>query len=80
MAMPEVLKVSEAAEKLRVSRATIYAKVARGELGAWKLGDDPNSPLRIPAPELERFLQPRRRPDVEAEIDQLRDQIRKAAP
>ena len=84
MATPELLKVPEAAARLRVSRSTIYERIAAGELRAWKLGNAPNAPLRIPALDVEHLLREHQpqpaEPDFEAELDGLREQLRKAAP
>jgi excisionase family DNA binding protein len=52
----DLLTVNEAARRLRMSRVSLYRAVARGELDAYRVGE--NGPLRIPADALERFLRP----------------------
>ena len=49
---PEYLSVGEVAERLRVSRATVYRAIERGDLRALRL--NPHGTLRVPAAELER--------------------------
>jgi hypothetical protein len=48
---------------LRLSPATVRARVRDGTLRAARIGRAPNAPLRIPAPELDRLLdlEPRER-------------------
>lgn len=52
--LPVLLTVAEAATFLRVSRPTIYRRVADGTLAAVRIGE--LGPVRILARELERFL------------------------
>jgi excisionase family DNA binding protein len=52
---PELLRIPEAAERLNVSRASIYRWVVEGRLPAVQLGGR-GAPLRIPSVELERWL------------------------
>jgi len=54
-ASPELLRISEAAERLNVSRASLYRWVMEGRIPAVRLGG-PGSPLRIPADELGSWL------------------------
>jgi excisionase family DNA binding protein len=52
---PELLRIPEAAERLNVSRATVYRWIDEGRLPAVQLGG-PGAPIRVPAAELERWL------------------------
>lgn len=52
---PKLLRLSEAAERLNVHRATVYRWITEGRLPAVRLGG-PGSPVRIPEDELERWL------------------------
>jgi excisionase family DNA binding protein len=52
---PELLRIPEAAERLNVSRASVYRWIGEGRLPAVQLGGR-GAPIRIPAPELERWL------------------------
>jgi excisionase family DNA binding protein len=52
---PELLRIPEAAERLNVSRASVYRWVVEGRLPAVQLGGR-GAPLRIPSAELERWL------------------------
>src|SRR5215208_3603283 len=52
---PELLRIPEAAERLNVSRASVYRWVGEGRLPAVQLGGR-GAPIRIPAAELERWL------------------------
>jgi excisionase family DNA binding protein len=54
-ASPELLRIPEAAERLNVSRASVYRWVAEGRLPAVQLGGR-GSPLRVPTGELEEWL------------------------
>jgi excisionase family DNA binding protein len=45
----------EAAERLKVSRSTIYDWINAGILKAQKAGPRPKSPIRIPVSEVERL-------------------------
>jgi excisionase family DNA binding protein len=49
-----LLTVSEAARLLRLHPHTIYRRINRGELRAFRLGED--GPLRVCSNELERWL------------------------
>jgi excisionase family DNA binding protein len=52
----------EVAERLNVSRRTVYRWIQAGELSAHKLGPDrPGVEWRIGEEDLERFLEERRR-------------------
>jgi excisionase family DNA binding protein len=53
----ELLTVAETAARLRVSKQTIYRRIAGGQISAVKLGVSPKAPLRIDASALEMFLQ-----------------------
>jgi excisionase family DNA binding protein len=52
---PKLLRISEAAERLNVSRASVYRWIEDGRLPAVQLGGR-GSPLRVPAAELEEWL------------------------
>lgn len=52
---PALLTVTEAAAYLRISRRTVYRRIADGDLPALRLG--PRRPLRILRMELERFCE-----------------------
>jgi excisionase family DNA binding protein len=52
---PELLRIPEAAERLNISRASVYRWIEEGRLPAIQLGGR-GAPLRIPAAELERWL------------------------
>jgi excisionase family DNA binding protein len=52
------LTVPEVARLLRQSRPTIYRKIERGELAAFRLGE--HGPLRVPAAALDGHLRPAR--------------------
>ena len=56
---PELLRVPEAAEKLNVSRASVYRWIEEGRLPAVQLGGR-GAPLRIPEAELGQWLEERR--------------------
>src|SRR5881394_2119382 len=53
--MDTYLTVGEAARALRVSRATLYKRIATGSVRAVRLGDGPKAPLRIAEDELDRY-------------------------
>ncbi len=53
---PPLLSVQQAAEAASVSPSTIRRLVQRGELPATKVGVARNSPVRIPADALRRWL------------------------
>ena len=55
---PALLLPAEAARLLRVTRATVYRLIERGDLRAVRIGDGPSARLRVPRDELERLLQP----------------------
>lgn len=48
----ELLTVAEAAERLRVSRPTLYRLISRGDMPALRVGGQ----IRLDAQELERWL------------------------
>lgn len=52
---PELLRIPEAAERLNVSRASVYRWIEEGRLPAVQLGGR-GSPLRVPTGELEEWL------------------------
>jgi excisionase family DNA binding protein len=52
---PGFLRISEAAERLNVSRASVYRWIGQGRLPAVQLGGR-GSPLRVPIGELEEWL------------------------
>jgi excisionase family DNA binding protein len=52
---PELLRIPQAAERLNVSRASVYRWIAEGRLPAVQLGGR-GSPLRVSARELESWL------------------------
>ena len=56
---PEYLSVAETAQRLRMSRASVYRAVAAGNLPAIRL--NPQGALRVPAAELDRRLEERKR-------------------
>ncbi|WP_414693668.1 helix-turn-helix domain-containing protein [Plantibacter sp.] len=51
---PKLLKVPEAARRLRVRRETVYRWIAAGKLEAFRLGE--SGPLRIPASAIDAHL------------------------
>ncbi len=53
---PELLTVDDVATALRQSRATIYRKLAAGQLESVRLGEPPKAPLRIPAESLWSYV------------------------
>jgi excisionase family DNA binding protein len=56
----DFLTVEQAARVLGQSRATIYRRIERGQLGALRLGE--TGPLRIPLSSLLRYARPAARP------------------
>ena len=52
---PELLRVPQVAERLGVSRASVYRWIDERRLPAVQLGG-PGSPLRVPAAELSKWL------------------------
>jgi excisionase family DNA binding protein len=52
---PELLRIREAAERLNVSRASIYRWIDEGRVPAVQLGGR-GAPLRIPEDELDAWL------------------------
>jgi excisionase family DNA binding protein len=56
---PELLRIPEAAERLNVSRASVYRWIEEGRLPAVRLGGR-GAPLRIPEAELGEWLEERR--------------------
>src|SRR5438876_789398 len=53
--MDTFLTVDEAARALRVSRATVYKRIATGQMRAIRLGTGEKAPLRIAEDELDRY-------------------------
>jgi excisionase family DNA binding protein len=80
------LTVKEAAEAVQLQPGTIYEKTRRGELRAVRLGEGPCARLRIPRMELALYLRAHSPAatladvDIDAELDRLRGELRKAAP
>jgi excisionase family DNA binding protein len=52
---PHLLRIPDAAQRLNVSRASLYRWIAEGRVPAVQLGG-PGAPLRIPEDELEAWL------------------------
>ncbi|MFN2467036.1 MAG: helix-turn-helix domain-containing protein [Gaiellaceae bacterium] len=52
----ELYTVAEAAAALRLSAASVYRRIADGEIRAVRLGTGPSPPLRIPATELRALV------------------------
>jgi excisionase family DNA binding protein len=52
----EFLTVAQVADRLNCGRPTVYKLVANRQLGAIKIGDGPNPPIRVPEVELDRFV------------------------
>ena len=52
---PHLLRIPDAAQRLNVSRASLYRWIAEGRVPAVQLGG-PGAPLRIPEDELEQWL------------------------
>jgi excisionase family DNA binding protein len=52
---PQLLRISDAAEQLNVSRASVYRWIDEGRLPAVQLGG-PGAPVRIPSKDLEAWL------------------------
>ena len=63
--VPALLTPDEVCSALRVSRATFYRMVERGDLDAVRLGGREGSGIRIPAACLSRLLAPA----TEGELD-----------
>ena len=57
---PELLRIRDAAERLNVSRASIYRWIDEGRLPAVQLGGR-GAPLRIPEDKLLRWIYSERR-------------------
>ena len=77
----ELLTVPEVAERLKLNRYTIYRKVEEGELTALRLGRAKNAPIRILASDVADFIRESTLSDqLAAELEQLRSDLRKAAP
>jgi excisionase family DNA binding protein len=55
-----LLSVADVARRLRVSRHTIYRRVASGDLPAFRVGE--SGPLRFEASAVEQLLRPARAP------------------
>jgi excisionase family DNA binding protein len=51
-----LLTVGEVAERLKVSRWSVYRRVEAGELPAVRLGSGPRAPIRVDERELEAWL------------------------
>lgn len=51
-----LLTVREVAQRLRLSRWSVYRKIASGELPAVRVGLGPSSPLRVDEAELEQYV------------------------
>src|SRR4051812_23529992 len=60
-----LLTVSEVASLLSVSGEAVRAKVRSGELPAFRLGDSPNSRIRISSAAVANYLRATRGPIVE---------------
>jgi excisionase family DNA binding protein len=60
---PELLRIPEAAERLKVSRASIYRWIDEGRLPAIQLGGR-GAPIRVPAAELDEWIDYRRLSNV----------------
>jgi excisionase family DNA binding protein len=60
---PELLRIPEAAERLNVSRASIYRWIDEGRLPAIQLGGR-GAPIRVPAEELDEWIAYRRLSNV----------------
>jgi excisionase family DNA binding protein len=56
MVEPRVLTVAQVANALQVSEATVYRRVAEGDLRAVRTGHGRFAGIRIPVAELERYL------------------------
>jgi excisionase family DNA binding protein len=54
-ASPTLLTVEEAAASLRLSRASVYRRIAAGELRAVRLGPQAGSSVRVPVSALLEF-------------------------
>lgn len=54
-ASPELLRIPQVAERLGVSRASVYRWITEGRLPAVQLGGS-GAPIRVPASELDRWL------------------------
>jgi excisionase family DNA binding protein len=60
---PELLRIPEAAERLNVSRASVYRWIDEGRLPAIQLGGR-GAPIRVRAAELDEWIDNRRRSNV----------------
>ena len=54
--LQKLLTVGQVADRLQVSRWSVYRRVAEGQIPAVKLGTGPRAPLRVDADELEQWL------------------------
>ena len=54
--LPALLTPAEVCATLRISRATLYRMVARGDIEVARLGRHGGAALRVPARELERLM------------------------
>lgn len=80
---PDFLTVPEVAEQLRVNRWTVYRKVAAREIPGLRLGSAKNAPIRILARDVADYIHENTfgtSDQIAAELDRLRDDLRKAAP
>jgi excisionase family DNA binding protein len=60
---PELLRISQVAERLNVSRASVYRWIDEGRLAAIQLGGH-GAPIRVGADELDEWIGHRRMPHV----------------
>ncbi len=56
---PELLRVPEVAERLRCTPEVVRRKIRTGELTGLRLGSGRRAPLRVPANELDAWLESR---------------------
>lgn len=76
---PELLRIPEAAEKLNVSRASVYRWIEEGRLPAVQLGGR-GAPLRIPEAELGQWLEERRTVSESSSIPRSQTPDERRAP
>ena len=53
--MTNLYTVDEVAETLHLHPDSVYARIARGELAAVRLGTGPKAPIRVRAEDLDRY-------------------------